>query len=529
MKALKSSEQKLAFVYCRVSTKKQEDNNSLKSQETACRKLAESLGYAVSVYKEIYSGAELWDRKVLSHVRSEIKAGKCQALIVHDIDRLSREPVHQFIIGEECERADCELRFVLEPPDDSDEGQLIRYVKGYAAKIEREKIKERMMRGKHTRLLSGKVPAFGSDLFGYRRDNEKGIRFICEPEAQVVRRIFQMFNEGYSIAQLERILNAEGVPSPGAGRTYATGNAPAWSRTGIRRLLNTRAYMGEMIVWQQATSRERGKRHIRQRDASETIKLPEGVCPAIVSAEVFEEAQARLADNPRHYARAKTRNEGQPLLLRGLVYCLDCGRPMYPIQGGSRRKLRYRCSSRYNYFHRQQCKGASCDATKVETRAWKQIQDIMSDPDMILRELRQTLNEKADSHVEGDLKTLQEQLRTLEGGQQRLVKQLMTASDNIAKLIERELQATEVTRQRLIKEIEFLSARANAQKRRQIDLESLAEYCSRVQGVVNAFNFEERRLLVETLKVQVKAKGDVGLMSWKLPTGDGGVVELQTY
>ena len=73
------------------------------------------------------------------------------------------------IVAEECAKREVELQFVLEPLDNSPEGALIRYVKGYAAQIERERIKERTMRGKRSRARAGfMVQATGKGIYGYR-------------------------------------------------------------------------------------------------------------------------------------------------------------------------------------------------------------------------------------------------------------------------------------------------------------------------------------------------------------------------
>jgi site-specific DNA recombinase len=90
---------------------------------------------------------------------------------------LSRNPVHLFILAEECEKAGVELHFVTEPLDHSPEGQLIGFVKGYAAQIEREKIRERTVRGKRARAIEGKLPqGTGRGAFGYRYERGTGRR-----------------------------------------------------------------------------------------------------------------------------------------------------------------------------------------------------------------------------------------------------------------------------------------------------------------------------------------------------------------
>lgn len=152
-----------ALVYCRVSTKGQEENGtSLDSQERECVAHATALGFTVGrITHEVYSGAELWDRPKLSRDRTDLKAGRFAALVCYATDRLSRDPIHLAILAEECERAGVALHFVSETFDDSDESALIRYVKGYSSKKEREKIHERSLRGSISGRLMARFTTWG--------------------------------------------------------------------------------------------------------------------------------------------------------------------------------------------------------------------------------------------------------------------------------------------------------------------------------------------------------------------------------
>ena len=77
------------------------------------------------------------------------------------------------LIAEECERAGVTLELVTEPLDSSPEGQLLTYVKGYAAKIEREKSRERNLCGRKTRVLSGKVLGAGYHMYAPPRNESR--------------------------------------------------------------------------------------------------------------------------------------------------------------------------------------------------------------------------------------------------------------------------------------------------------------------------------------------------------------------
>ena len=87
----------LAALYCRVSTSGQEeDGTSLDTQEERCRHYATEQGYLIDeahVYREVYTGTELWQRPKLTALREAIRKGCVTHLVAYAIDRLSRDPV----------------------------------------------------------------------------------------------------------------------------------------------------------------------------------------------------------------------------------------------------------------------------------------------------------------------------------------------------------------------------------------------------------------------------------------------------
>jgi site-specific DNA recombinase len=250
------------------------------------------VGYVI---REVYTGAELWDRRKLSQVRADLKSGQFAALICYSTDRLSRDPIHLAILAEECERAGVALHFVSETFDDSDEAALIRYVKGYSSKNEREKIRERSMRGKYQRALNGKIHNMGPEKYGWRRDKAAGVRVLYEPEAAVVRRIFTLVaEERRSYYSIGRLLSAEGVPAPGAARF--PDRPVLWKADTIMRIIRDPAYKGEAVAWQwKRAGRSRSGQSVRieQRPAEERVPLPEGVVPAIVDADLWQREHMR--------------------------------------------------------------------------------------------------------------------------------------------------------------------------------------------------------------------------------------------
>ena len=164
----------IAGIYVRVSSGPQETNGtSLQTQEEYCRAFAQKHGYTVPpehFYREVHTGTELWERPQLSKLREAIRQEQINVVVVHAIDRFSRDPVHLGVLITEADHHGVSVEFVTEPLDNTPEGALIRFVRGYAAKVENESRRERCVRGKRARVQSGKIHNHGPELYGYRRD-----------------------------------------------------------------------------------------------------------------------------------------------------------------------------------------------------------------------------------------------------------------------------------------------------------------------------------------------------------------------
>ena len=515
-----------ALVYCRVSTKGQEqDGTSLDSQEVAGVRHAEELGFRVGrVTREIFSGAELWDRPLLARDRADLKAGRFAALISYSTDRLSRDPIHLSLIAEECERANVALIFVTEPLDDSDEGQLLRFVKGYANKKEREKIRERSLRGKHTRVLSGKVPNMGPELYGYRRDKAAGVRVVHEPEAVVIRRIFVLVvDEKRSYRRIAQMLNAEQVPAPGAARVSAhdPNRRVFWNSSSVMRIIRNPAYKGEGIAWQWRRQARPGHSYaLVKRPDDEQVRLPAGVVPAIVSIDIWEQAQAavhaQLGD--------RTRNESVPYLLRGVIYCGRCHRKMWPSwrrRAGRNPDVKvrtYRCAS-YN-AHTGPCGAPTVDAEACEAAVWDKVAAVLRNPETIQAEVERRAALGPDATLMADLETARREAMRCENAQARLLQKFASAdagNDFPWELVEREVKRLESEKarwQRTIREVEEHLAR---RQMKDVQLEQVAAYCARVGANLDRFGFAEKRLALEGLAIQATIRDRTPEISGSIP------------
>ena len=163
-------EDRRAAVYSRVSKVDDPKTGSLDTQERGgvekCLGLKLDRDH-IDTFREKFTGEELWYRPIMSKIREGIREGRYQLLVCHCIDRLARDPVDQAVVIKEARRWGCEVLFVTETFEDSANGDLLRYVKGFAAKLEIASIKERTNRGRVDVLRRGGLTQQGYAAYGY--------------------------------------------------------------------------------------------------------------------------------------------------------------------------------------------------------------------------------------------------------------------------------------------------------------------------------------------------------------------------
>ncbi len=411
---------KQAAIYCRVSTAGQEEEGtSLATQEARCRQYAIEHGYVVDevhVYREVHTGTELWERPQLTMLRAAMRAGAVGVIIAYAIDRLSRDPVHLGVVLSEAEYVGVVVQFVTEPFDNSPEGQLIRFVRGYAAKVEHEKIRERSIRGKRARAESGKLLPGCRPLYGYRYTADRGAYQPDPVTAPIVRRIFADLAGGITLRALAAALTAEGIPTPsGKGAGY-------WQPSTIRWIATNPTYTGQAAAWRYATvrDRQRGAATVRLRPESEQVALPTGIVPLLVEAATFAAVQERLRLNKERAARNNHTPESA-LLRAGFLRCGYCGRAM--SAESSPHGTIYKCSG-------QTLGAGRCNhgmlAHRLDGLVWARVEAILTDPELIIR---QVANLRDDDPTAADVAAVDRMLRDLERQQRNLAHLAATVND----------------------------------------------------------------------------------------------------
>ncbi|HVF53164.1 MAG TPA: recombinase family protein [Actinomycetota bacterium] len=340
-----------AAIYCRIS---QDDGAALgvKRQEKDCRELAERRGWPVGhVYVDNdISAYKSRRRPEYEAMLEDIRDGRIDAVIVYDLDRLTRRPreIEDFI--DLCGAAAVRMACVSGDIDLSDEnGRLQARLVGAFARKESD-AKSRRIKRKHLEIAqSGRHPGSWS-MLGYEYRKETKSLAIVADEARVIRRVFQDYADGVALREIARDLNARGIVGK-RGRTK-------WTHGAITRLLDNPTYTGLRVY------------------EGETYEAT--TWTAIVKRDLWDRVRARRlaerADTP-----AQNRTGKGTTMLSGLLFC-PCGAPMWRDSYKSKpNKSSYLCSDAKRR-DRGQCRAGGIAAHRAEAMIADAFLAHMSEP-----------------------------------------------------------------------------------------------------------------------------------------------------
>lgn len=285
---------------------------------------------------EGYSGTTL-DRPALHRLLSVVRSGGIEQLVIHRLDRLSRNLRHFVTLFEELRDHNVTLAIVT--AQGLGEAALDKFMLSILAsfaEFERDLAASRIAEARahlkaHGRRIAGAVP------FGYEADRHTKQLIVCDEEAQAVVRMFRWAESGVTPLVIAGYANA---------LRWITGGGNPWTARQVLAILANHVYAGLVM---------HGSR------------LREGCHPGLIDREVYETVQNLIAGR-RTGARRRPRNgTGITWILRGLLRCGGCGRLMstHTVRSGPVVHGYYRCRSTAG--GREACKGAMISAYEIET------------------------------------------------------------------------------------------------------------------------------------------------------------------
>lgn len=271
-----------------------------------------------------------FDRPDFQRMIGDIEAKKVNMVITKDLSRLGRDYI---MTGHYMERYFPEKRVryisLLDGIDTGVESSAndITPFRAIMNDMYAKDISKKIKSVKRDKQRKGQFIG-GKPMYGYKmHPTEKNKIIIDEEVAPTVRRIFAMALSGVSCRQIATTLNEEGVLTPAVYCGWNMGRkgpyAGLWSSERISEMLQNETYIGNMVQGRTVKISYKSKKCLRQ--ARENWVVVEGTHEPLIDAEIFQKVQMLVN------SRKRTKSRTYDFLLRGLIFCHECGYPLAVI------------------------------------------------------------------------------------------------------------------------------------------------------------------------------------------------------
>lgn len=300
--------------YCRVSTDKEDQLNSLEAQKKFFAEYTKRTGDTlVGLYAdEGISGTKIKNRKEFLRMMTDAQHGLFDLVVVKDISRFARNTVDLLQNVRKLKSLGIETQFLTANMTSMGNSEFVLTIFGALAQEESANTSKRVKFGKKMNAEKGRVPNI---VYGY--DKTIGDYFnlsINKAEAETVRQIYKWYlDEGYGAAKIANMLNESGSK---------TKRNCKWSQNAICRILTNELYTGKIINGKQEVSDFlTGQRKAKDETEWFVVERPE---LRIIDDESFETAQEILRG--RHDAfHMKHERQSNKHLFSTLIKCKECG------------------------------------------------------------------------------------------------------------------------------------------------------------------------------------------------------------
>ena len=203
--------------YCRVSTKQDEQLNSYEVQRTHYeeRIRTEPKWSLVGIFADKgITGTSMKKRDEFNKMLRLCYKGKIDMIIVKSISRFARNTLDVIKITRKLREINVDVYFEEQGIHSIQPGaEFYITIYGSIAQSESENISANVRWGKAQSAKEGNVPFHYKRFLGYRRGSD-GKPEIDPEQAVVVKRIYERFLAGDSLATIANDLNADGIPTP---------------------------------------------------------------------------------------------------------------------------------------------------------------------------------------------------------------------------------------------------------------------------------------------------------------------------
>lgn len=486
--------------YCRVSTDKEAQIESLENQKLFFEDFAKKQGYLlVQIYAdEGISGKQVKNRTQFLRLLEDAKLGLFDMVVVKDISRFARNTVDSLQAIRELKACHVEILFLSNNQTVLGNSEFMLTIFSALAQEESANLSKRVKFGLEVSAKKGRVPNF---IYGYERLDAQTLQIQPE-EAQVVEEIFRLYaKEGLGTRRIAATLDERGI---------ATRQGAGWSPKTIRRILANPIYAGVLLNHKtETTDFLTGAK--RSRPQEEWFVHPREEY-RIVDPDLYEKAQDVMRERQRRYQK----NEEDPAgrysgrhRFSTLIQCSRCGYSFTRRVWSSRLRTHvfWHCAGNHNRT------AAFCPNTinlyeeDLLCRLKEYFLSVLGDPAAFQKEVEKEVRRRLAGERE------QESAAKLKDQRHRLFAQLERQKDLYTEGI-LSMEELKAQRTRLTAKIQELEKRIAAQQKKQEEMETEEDVATKEPLDLERWENGDFRRLLEKITVEEDGTVRIGLREY---------------
>lgn len=353
--------------YCRISVDEEldRDNTSIENQKAIISDFVgrKFPGAALTFFEDRdRSGYTFEQREGYQAMRRELMAHRLDILVIKDFSRFSRRNSRGLVELEDLRDAGARIISIgdgIDFPNDDDwlKIQFQFLINEMPVTDTSKKVKSVIRRRQEDGKWICAAP------YGYIVNKKQQFE-VVPVEAEIVRRIYRLYIDGWGYKKIANTLTDEGIPTPrmaererkiAEGEEYRRSVKSAWSIATVQGILDNDFYIGTLRQGKYTRAKINGRDILR--DEVEQIVIENHHQP-IIDYRTFATVRALREKRAKYNYRGVKINEN---VYSGFLECGDCGAPMFAL---SRRDLKpaYTCGT----YHRRGTAGCTTHHIRVD-------------------------------------------------------------------------------------------------------------------------------------------------------------------
>lgn len=427
-----SKRQLRVAAYCRVSTDDEEQLTSYEAQKNYYTdKIMTNKEWTMAgiFADEGITGTSARKRPEFLRMIRQCKQGKIDIVLTKSISRFARNTVDCLNYVRALKELGIAVIFEKENMNTLEiDSEILITMLGAFAQSESESISANVRWGIRQAMKEGKATIQYKYLYGYRKGDD-GKPEIIPNQAEVVRKIYDLFLSGTPVRGIQEYLNENAVPN--------INDEPKWARSAIDSILTNEKYCGDVLL-QKTYIDDCINKKVKKNTGQLPMYLVQNHHEGIISRETFDAAQAELARRSAGKSPSKKNaptgrsRYSSKYALSDRLYCGECGtryqRCTWRNRDGSKRIV-WRCVSRVDYGNKYCHDSPTLDEEPLHRAILAAINSAVKDKDSIIYNLKSAM-EKELAPVAGQQLSLSEIDSQLERLNTEFSKVLAEASES---------------------------------------------------------------------------------------------------